>query len=67
MIGLLRRVICLPLSPINRVSLYCAGRPERDCKKLKDFGLEFDFFLDYGLKRPAYDENWRLYYPSHLR
>jgi transcriptional regulator with AbiEi antitoxin domain of type IV toxin-antitoxin system len=43
-----------------------AGRPERDCERVKDFGLEFDFYLDYGLKRPAYDRNWRLYYPSLL-
>jgi len=43
-----------------------AGRPRRDCEKFKDFGLEFDFFLDYCLKRPAYDRNWRLYYPREL-
>ncbi|MGO8788321.1 MAG: hypothetical protein ACLQVL_13190 [Terriglobia bacterium] len=68
MIGLLRRVnYAYPYHQSIGFLLYRAGRPERDCKKLKDFGLEFDFFLDYGLKRPAYDENWRLYYPSHLR
>lgn len=43
-----------------------AGRPERDCKRFKDFGLEFDFYLDYGLKRPEYDRNWRLCFPSFL-
>jgi hypothetical protein len=43
-----------------------AGRPERDCEKFKDFGLDFDFFLDYGLERPAYDRNWRLYYPPRM-
>jgi len=43
-----------------------AGRPERDCRKFKDFGLKFDFYLDYGLKRPAYNRNWRLFHPPHL-
>ena len=43
-----------------------AGRQEKDCDKFKQLGTEFDFFLDYGLKRPAYDGKWRLYYPPSL-
>jgi hypothetical protein len=46
--------------------LHRAGRPARDCQKFKDFGMELDFYLDYGLERPAYDRNWRLYLPSSL-
>jgi predicted transcriptional regulator of viral defense system len=68
MIGLLQKVnYAYPYHQSIGFLLHRAGRPERDCRKFKDFGLEFDFFLDYGLKRPSYDENWRLYYPSHLR
>jgi hypothetical protein len=43
-----------------------AGRSERECRQFKDLGLDFDFFLDYGLKRPEYDSTWRLYYPLRL-
>ena len=68
MIGLLQKVnYAYPYHQSIGFLLHRTGRPERDCRKFKDFGLEFDFFLDYGLKRPSYDENWRLYYPSHLR
>jgi len=68
MIDLLRKLdYAYPYHQSIGFLLHRAGRPERDCRKLKDFGLEFDFFLDYGLKCPSYDENWRLYYPSHLR
>jgi len=41
-----------------------AGRPETDCNRFKEIDMEFDFYLDYGLKRPTYDRNWRLYYPA---
>jgi len=43
-----------------------AGRTVRECKKFKDFGLKFDFYLDYDLKHPAYDRSWRLFYPALL-
>jgi hypothetical protein len=68
MIGLLRKLdYAYPYHQSIGFLLHRAGCPERDCKKFKDFGVEFDFYLDYGLKRPAYDRNWRLFYPSHLR
>jgi predicted transcriptional regulator of viral defense system len=43
-----------------------AGRPEADCSKLRKIGTVFDFYLDYGLKQPAYNRKWRLYYPRSL-
>ena len=43
-----------------------AGRPENDMKQLEELRSEFDFFLDYGMKEPSYDEKWRLYYPASL-
>lgn len=67
MIGLLQKVdYAYPYHQSIGFLLQRAGRPERDCEKFKDFGLNFDFFLDYGLKRSAYDPKWRLYYPSRL-
>ncbi len=41
-----------------------AGRPEADCNQLREMGTVFDFYLDYGLKQPAYDKKWHLYYPQ---
>ena len=43
-----------------------AGQPEADCCELREMGTVFDFYLDYGLKQPAYDKKWHLYYPRSL-
>ena len=65
MIGLLRTLdYAYPYHQSIGFLLERAGRPDRDCKRFKEFGMEFDFYLDYGLKRPAYDRNWRLYHPE---
>jgi predicted transcriptional regulator of viral defense system len=43
-----------------------AGYPSKSINTLKGFGLEFDFYLDYGISRKnnEYDEEWRLFYPK---
>jgi len=65
MIGLLQKFdYAYPYHQSIGFLLEQGGRPERDCKRFKDFGLKFDFHLDYGLKGPAYNRNWRLYHPS---
>ncbi len=67
MIGLLRKLdYAYPYNQSIGFLLQRAGLSERDCKKFKDIGLDFDFFLDYGLYHPKYDPNWRMHYPSHL-
>jgi hypothetical protein len=43
-----------------------AGRPAADCQKLEALGQKFDFYLDYGMKRPAFSKKWRLHYPASL-
>jgi|SRR5579859_690988 len=43
-----------------------AGQPEKSLKKLEALRSSFDFFLDYGIKHPVYDERWQLYYPEEL-
>jgi len=43
-----------------------AGRPSADCQKFEALGKEFDFYLDYGMERPAFNKKWRLYYPASL-
>lgn len=43
-----------------------AGRRSADCQKFEAMGKEFDFYLDYGMKRPAFNKKWRLYYPASI-
>lgn len=40
-----------------------AGYPPHRVQRFKEFGMSFDFYLDYAMKEPAYDPQWRLYYP----
>lgn len=32
-------------------------------KKLKDIGIKFNFYLDYAMANPQFDESWRVFYP----
>ena len=41
-----------------------AGRSSADCQKFEVLGRKVDFYLDYRMKRPAFNKKWRLYYPS---
>ena len=43
-----------------------AGAGARQLDLLKALGLEFDFYLTYGMREPDYDEEWRLYVPKGL-
>lgn len=43
-----------------------AGRSSADCQKFEVLGKKFDFYLDYGMKYPAFNKKWRLYYPVSL-
>ncbi len=43
-----------------------AGAAEKDWRRLSNLGTEFDFYLDYKMKNPAYSKKWRLYYPPSL-
>lgn len=40
-----------------------AGWQEKQYARLLKLGLEFDFYLTYGMKQKEYDRTWRLYYP----
>lgn len=42
------------------------GYHQRSYKTLRNFGLDFDFYLAHGLDKPNYDRGWRLYYPRDL-
>ena len=43
-----------------------AGAAENECRRLTQLGTQFDFYLDYKIKNPAYSKKWRLYYPPLL-
>jgi hypothetical protein len=43
-----------------------SGVPERWLAPLRRRGSRFKFYLDYGMTNPAYDPEWRIYYPADL-
>lgn len=42
------------------------GYEESRWHRLKDLGLNYDFYLAHGLHDPEYDPEWRLFYPKGL-
>jgi len=43
-----------------------AGRNPQELERLRSLGIRFNFYLDYGMREPAFDARWRLYYPANL-
>ncbi len=43
-----------------------AGAPAASLQPFRALGLDFDFYLAHGLKKPAYDASWRIYHPQGL-
>jgi hypothetical protein len=43
-----------------------AGFSTQQLERIRRLGLEFDFYLDYGMKKPDYDKEWRLFFPKGL-
>lgn len=43
-----------------------AGYPERLYSRMLEIGLNYDFYLTYGLKDKEYVANWRLFVPKGL-
>lgn len=42
------------------------GYKESQIQLVKDINIEYDFYLDYQMKEPAYSKEWRLYYPKEI-
>lgn len=40
------------------------GYPEKNFRKLRAMGLNYDFYLTHEMKEPAYSKEWRLYHPK---
>jgi predicted transcriptional regulator of viral defense system len=43
-----------------------AGYAKDQYSRLRSLGLEYDFYLAYGLKDKKYDPDWRLFFPKSL-
>lgn len=43
-----------------------AGYDEKRYGRLRNLGLNFDFYLTYGMKESEFDPEWRLHYPKGL-
>ncbi len=43
-----------------------AGKPLSDLEPLREPGLNFDFYLEYGMKQTAFDPTWRVHFPDDM-
>jgi hypothetical protein len=43
-----------------------AGCPLSELQPLRNSGLQFDFYLEHGMKRTRFDSTWRLHVPEDL-
>jgi predicted transcriptional regulator of viral defense system len=43
-----------------------AGFSDSSLKQLRKFGLKYDFYLDYDMKKTKYSKEWRIHYPKNL-
>jgi len=43
-----------------------AGYSTEQVSKLRDLGLNFDFYLTHAMKDPKFDPDWRVFYPLGL-
>jgi hypothetical protein len=43
-----------------------AGYTKNQYNRLRNIGLNYDFYLAYGLKDKKYDSDWRLFFPKSL-
>lgn len=41
-----------------------AGFSQKGLKRLRGLGCDFDFYLDYGMDTPDFDESWRVFCPQ---
>ncbi len=44
--------------------LWRAGMPESDLQPFRSKGMDFDFYLDYSIANPIYNELWKVYHPQ---
>ena len=47
--------------------LFAAGYSSQDQTHFTRMGRKYDFYLCHGLKQPAFDRTWKVFYPRGLR
>ena len=55
--------------PYHQAVGFYLSRAGYEAKTLMEFrrlGLEYKFYLDYRMSKPAFDKTWQVYYPSEL-
>jgi hypothetical protein len=43
-----------------------AGYSKHQLVKLKEIGMDFDFYLTHSMRETTYDKDWKLHYPRGL-
>ncbi len=43
-----------------------AGAPKEELQKLRDLGIEFNFYLDYSMASTTFNESWRIFHPMGI-
>jgi hypothetical protein len=43
-----------------------AGHGPKECAKLRRLGMNYDFYLIHGMKKPKRDPKWRLFFPEGI-
>ena len=46
--------------------MQAAGFSDSSLKPLRKIRMEYDFYLDYDMKKTKYSKEWRIYYPKNL-
>ena len=55
-----------PYHQIVGFYLQNAGKPLSDLEPFREPGLNFDFYLEYGMKQTAFDPTWRVHFPEDV-
>ncbi len=43
-----------------------AGYQKKLSEGFRDKPVQFDFYLEYGMKEKSFDENWKIWYPTGM-
>jgi len=68
LISILRKIDYIyPYHQVIGFYMQRAGFGNSALNPLKKMGLEYDFYLDYGMGQTDYSEEWKVYFPRNLR
>jgi len=68
LISMLRKIdYVYPYHQVIGFYMQQAGFENSALNLLKKMGLQYDFYLDYGMNQRDYSKEWRVYFPRNLR